>query len=72
MIGAFGKSFFRATPKQLLVQLLIDIVWFIIFRPTDPFSKWVFIAILPGIDLISAFVSFWNYVKDNRQQLKTV
>ncbi|ALI32392.1 hypothetical protein FO433_09100 [Weissella cibaria] len=68
MIGAFGKSFFRATPKQLLVQLLIDIVWFIIFRPTDPFSKWVFIAILPGIDLISALGSFWNYVKDNRQQ----
>ena len=66
MIGAFGKSFFRATPKQLLVQLLIDIVWFIIFRPTDPFSKWVFIAILPGIDLISALGSFWNYVKDNR------
>lgn len=68
MIGAFGKSFFRATPKQLLVQLLIDIVWFIIFRPTDPFSNWVFIAILPGIDLISALGSFWNYVKDNRQQ----
>lgn len=68
MIGAFGKSFFRATPKQLLVQLLIDIVWFIIFRPTDPFSKWVFIAIFPGIDLISALGSFWNYVKDNRQQ----
>lgn len=68
MIGAFGKSFFRATPKQLLVQLLIDIVWFIIFRPTDPFSKWVFIAILPGIDLISALGSFWNYVKGNRQQ----
>lgn len=68
MIGAFGKSFFRATPKQLLVQLLIDIVWFIIFRPTDPFSKWVFIAILSGIDLISALGSFWNYVKDNRQQ----
>ena len=68
MIGAFGKSFFRATPKQLLVQLLIDIVWFIVFRPTDPFSKWVFIAILPGIDLISALGSFWNYVKDNRQQ----
>ncbi|MGY4843025.1 hypothetical protein [uncultured Weissella sp.] len=68
MIGAFGKSFFRATPKQLLVQLLIDIVWFIIFRPTDLFSKWVFIAILPGIDLISALGSFWNYVKDNRQQ----
>ena len=68
MIGAFGKSFFRATPKQLLVQLLINIVWFIIFRPTDPFSKWVFIAILPGIDLISALGSFWNYVKDNRQQ----
>ncbi|MDH5012091.1 hypothetical protein B9D04_01090 [Weissella cibaria] len=68
MIGAFGKSFFRATPRQLLVQLLIDIVWFIIFRPTDPFSKWVFIAILPGIDLISALGSFWNYVKDNRQQ----
>lgn len=68
MIGAFGKSFFRATPKQLLVQLLIDIVWFIIFRPTDPFSKWVFIAILPGIDLISALGSFWNYVKDNRQR----
>ena len=68
MIGAFGKSFFRATPKQLLVQLLIDIVWFIIFRPTDPFSKWAFIAILPGIDLISALGSFWNYVKDNRQQ----
>ena len=68
MIGAFGKSFFRATPKQLLVQLLIDIVWFIIFRPTDPFSKWVFIAILHGIDLISALGSFWNYVKDNRQQ----
>jgi len=68
MIGAFGKSFFRATPKQLLVQLLIDIVWFIIFRPTDPFSKWVFIAILPGIDLISALGSFWKYVKDNRQQ----
>lgn len=68
MIGAFGKSFFRATPKQLLVQLLIDIVWFIIFRPTDPFSKWIFIAILPGIDLISALGSFWNYVKDNRQQ----
>lgn len=68
MIGAFGKSFFRATPKQLLVQLLIDVVWFIIFRPTDPFSKWVFIAILPGIDLISALGSFWNYVKDNRQQ----
>ncbi|HJF37854.1 MAG TPA: hypothetical protein K8V38_03700 [Weissella cibaria] len=68
MIGAFGKSFFRATPKKLLVQLLIDIVWFIIFRPTDPFSKWVFIAILPGIDLISALGSFWNYVKDNRQQ----
>ncbi|MCQ9619008.1 hypothetical protein WDV13_03955 [Weissella cibaria] len=68
MIGAFGTSFFRATPKQLLVQLLIDIVWFIIFRPTDPFSKWVFIAILPGIDLISALGSFWNYVKDNRQQ----
>lgn len=68
MIGAFGKSFFRATPKQLLVQLLIDIVWFIIFRPTDPFSKWVFIAILPGIDLISALGSFWNYVKDSRQQ----
>ena len=68
MIGAFGKSFFRATPKQLLVQLLIDIVWFIIFRPTDPFSKWVFIAILPGIDLISALGSFWNYVKDNLQQ----
>lgn len=68
MIGAFGKSFFRATPRQLLMQLLIDIVWFIIFRPTDPFSKWVFIAILPGIDLISALGSFWNYVKDNRQQ----
>ena len=68
MIGAFGKSFFRATPKQLLVQLLIDIVLFIIFRQTDTFSKWVFIAILPGIDLISALGSFWNYVKDNRQQ----
>ncbi|WP_245280376.1 hypothetical protein [Weissella confusa] len=58
MFGAFGKSFFRATPQQLFVQLIIDTVWFLIFRPTDPTMKWIFIAILPAVDLLSAVVSF--------------
>lgn len=68
MFGAFGKSFFRATPQQLFVQLIIDTVWFLIFRPTGPTMKWIFIAILPAVDLLSAVVSFWNYVKENRPQ----
>lgn len=68
MIGAFGKTFFRATPRQLFVQLMIDILWYLIFKPTDSFSVWVYIIILPGFDLISVVGSFWNYVKDNKPE----
>ena len=68
MIGAFGKTLFRATPRQLFVQLMIDILWYLIFKPTDSFSVWVYIIILPGFDLISAVGSFWNYVKDNKPE----
>ncbi|ATF42157.1 hypothetical protein FKV75_09185 [Weissella paramesenteroides] len=68
MIGAFGKTFFRATPQQLFMQLMIDILWYVIFKPTDTFSLWLYILILPGFDLVSAIGSFWNYVKDNKSE----
>lgn len=70
MLGAFGKTFFRATPQQLFMQLMIDVIWYLIFKPSDSFSLWVYIIILPGFDLVSAIGSFWNYVKDNKQQTK--
>jgi len=65
MFGAFSKSFFRASPKQLAIQMVIDWVWFLLIQPTDPTLKWLFIILLPGIDLISAIGSFRNYLKDN-------
>ncbi|KAA8434505.1 hypothetical protein [Weissella sagaensis] len=68
MLGAFGKTFFRATPQQLFMQLMIDVIWYLIFKPSDSFSLWVYIIILPGFDLVSAIGSFWNYVKDNKQK----
>jgi hypothetical protein len=68
MLGAFGKTFFRATPQQLFMQLMIDVIWYLIFKPSDSFSLWVYIIILPGFDLVSAIGIFWNYVKDNKQK----
>lgn len=47
---------------------MIDILWYVIFKPTDTFSLWLYILILPGFDLVSAIGSFWNYVKDNKSE----
>ncbi|MCW0953475.1 hypothetical protein OIT44_05305 [Weissella ceti] len=66
MIG-LQKSIFHATPRQLMFSLLIDALFLIVLQPSTPLSIFVYIVFLPGFDLVSAVVSYWNYVQDYRK-----
>lgn len=65
-MALFKFSFFRAKPQTLFFQMLIDWLWWYVFQPQGAWAVLIFIAFLPGMDLISAVGSFWNYVKANR------
>ncbi|TYC49017.1 hypothetical protein ESZ50_07155 [Weissella muntiaci] len=69
-MSIFKYSFFRAKPRLLFIQMLIDWMWWFVFQPQEQWTIIVFIAFLPGIDLVSAIGSFWNYLKDHQLQTK--
>lgn len=66
MLG-LQKSMFHAKPTQLMVSLIIDALFLLLLRPSTPMTIWVYIIFLPGFDLVSAIVSYWNYVQDYRK-----
>lgn len=66
MLG-LQKSMFHAKPTQLMVSLVIDALFLLLLRPSTPMTIWVYIIFLPGFDLVSAIVSYWNYVQDYRK-----
>lgn len=66
MLG-LKTSMFRATPRQLMISLIIDTLFLMLLRPSTPTTIWVYIIFLPGFDLVSAIGSYWNYVQDYRK-----
>ncbi|AIG66174.1 hypothetical protein ACRHK7_03225 [Weissella tructae] len=64
---ALKQSIFHATPRQLMFSLIVDALFLILLRPSTPLSITVYIIFLPGFDLVSAVVSYWNYVQAYKQ-----
>lgn len=64
---ALKNSIFHATPRQLLVSLLVDVLFLVILQPSTPISIVTYIIFLPGFDLMSAIVSYWNYIQEYKK-----
>ncbi|MBM7616911.1 putative membrane protein [Weissella uvarum] len=68
MFNSARGTFLRASPRQLLYSLLIDILMYMLFstmfKPMDATTKWMYIIFFPGLDFFSLVVSFYHYVKD--------
>lgn len=70
MFSVFNRQLFRATPKSLLISFLIDLLWAVVIRPTSAYAIIIYIIFLPGFDLVTGVISFYNYVKEYGPQNK--
>jgi len=61
------QTVFHATPRQLMFSLIVDALFLFILQPTTSFAITIYIIFLPGFDLVSAVVSFWNYVQEYKR-----